>query len=87
MADPWADNSGCNDLPATCTATIGDYSACIRDEVTAFLQLVNGFPTCAMLARSNASDILTAIAGSPPASCAALMNTCPDLYPPGPLSQ
>jgi len=87
LSDPWADNPGCNELPATCTATVDEYSTCIRDEVTAFLQLVNGFPVCAMLARSNASDILTAIAGSPPASCAALMNTCPDLYPPGPLNQ
>jgi hypothetical protein len=87
LADPWADNPGCNELPATCTATVEAYSACIRDEVTAFLQLVNGFPMCAMLARSNASDILTAIAGDPPASCGALMNTCPDLYPPGPLNQ
>jgi len=87
LSDPWADNPGCNELPATCAATVDDYSACIRDEVTAFLQLVNGFPMCAMLARSNASDILTAIAGNPPASCASLMNTCPDLYPPGPLNQ
>jgi hypothetical protein len=87
LADPWADNPGCNEVPATCTATVNDYSACIRDEVTAFLQLVNGFPMCSMLARSNASDILTAIAGNPPASCAALMDTCPDLYPPGPLNQ
>lgn len=87
LSDPWADNPGCNELPASCTATVNDYSACIRDEVTAFMQLVNGFPMCAMLMRSNASDILTAIAGAPPASCAALMNTCPDLYPPGPLNQ
>jgi hypothetical protein len=87
VADPWADNPGCNELPASCTATVNDYSACIRDEVTAFLQLVNGFPMCAMLARSNASDILTAIAGNPPASCGSLMDTCPDLYPPGPLNQ
>jgi hypothetical protein len=87
LADPWADNPGCNEIPATCTATVEQYSTCIRDEVTAFLQLVNGFPVCAMLARSNASDILTAIAGDPSASCASLMNTCPDLYPPGPLNQ
>jgi hypothetical protein len=42
---------------------------------------------CAMLMRSNASEILNAIAAEPPASCASLMNTCPDLYPPAPLNQ
>ena len=85
-ADPWADNLGCNDLPATCTATVAQYSACISDEVTAFIQLVNGFPMCSALVRSNASEILNAIAGAPPASCASLMNTCPELSPPGPLN-
>jgi hypothetical protein len=86
-ADPWANNSGCNDIPATCTATIGQYSACISDEVAAFIQTVNGFPMCASLMRTDASAILNAIAADPPASCASLTNTCPDLYPPGPLTQ
>jgi hypothetical protein len=68
-ADPWADNPGCNDIPATCTATVAQYSTCISDEVTAFKQLVGGFPACSMLMRSNSSDILTAIAADPPSSC------------------
>jgi hypothetical protein len=85
--NPWSDNLGCNEIPATCTATVAQYAACIADEVTAFIQLVNGFPVCAMLMRSNASEILNAIAAEPPASCASLMNTCPDLYPPAPLNQ
>jgi hypothetical protein len=85
-ADPWADNLGCNDIPSTCAATVAQYSACISDEVAAFIQLVNGFPMCSALMRSNASDILNAIAAAPPASCASLMNTCPELSPPGPLN-
>jgi hypothetical protein len=85
-ADPWADNLGCNDIPSTCAATVAQYSACIIDEVAAFTQLVGGFPMCSMLMRSNASEILNAIAAPPPASCASLMNTCPELSPPGPLN-
>ena len=85
-ADPWADNLGCNDIPSTCTATVAQYSACISDEVSAFIQLVGGFPMCSALMRSNSSDILNAIAAPPPASCASLMNTCPELSPPGPLN-
>lgn len=85
-ADPWADNLGCNDIPSTCTATVAQYSACIIDEVAAFTQLVGGFPMCSMLMRSNASDILNAIAAPAPSSCASLMNTCPELSPPGPLN-
>jgi hypothetical protein len=85
-ADPWADNLGCNDIPSTCAATVAQYTACISDEVAAFIQLVGGFPVCSMLMRSNASEILNAIAAAPPASCASLMNTCPELSPPGPLN-
>lgn len=85
-ADPWADNLGCNDIPSTCAATVAQYSACISDEVAAFIQLVGGFPMCSMLMRSNASEILNAIAAPPPASCASLTDACPELSPPGPLN-
>jgi hypothetical protein len=86
-ADPWANNSGCSTLPTDCTATVAQYSTCISDEVTAFAQTVNGLPTCTTITMSQTSSVTDAQLASPPASCASLMNTCPDLYPPSPLSQ
>ena len=70
-ANPWADNLGCNDLPATCAATVAQYSACISDEVAAFIQLVERLPDvlgAGALERVEKSS--NAIAGAPPASCA-----------------
>jgi hypothetical protein len=85
-ADPWADNPGCNSIPSTCTATVAQYSACISAEVESFIQTVGGFPMCASLMMSGTSAIVDAQTAPPPASCASLMNTCPDLYPPSPLN-
>jgi hypothetical protein len=84
--DPWADNPGCNDIPATCTATVAEYSACISEEVTAFIQTVTGFKTCATLTRADTPSLFDVMAAPPPASCMALMNKCADLYPPNPLN-
>lgn len=86
-ADPWANNSGCNALPTDCTATVAQYSTCISDEVTAFIQTVSGLPTCTTITMSQTSSVTDAQLASPPPSCMSLMNTCPDLYPPSPLSQ
>jgi hypothetical protein len=84
--DPWATNSGCNDIPATCTATVAEYSACISDEVAVFIQSVNGFPMCASLVMSNVPAIMDAEAGgNTPASCTSLGNKCPDLTAVNPL--
>ncbi|HVV51473.1 MAG TPA: hypothetical protein VHO06_17525 [Polyangia bacterium] len=86
-ADPWANNPGCNTLPADCTATVAQYSTCISDEATAFMQTVSGLPTCATVTMSSTSSITDAQLAAPPASCASLMDACPDLYPPSPLNQ
>jgi hypothetical protein len=83
--DPWASNFGC-DIPASCTATVAAYSACIRDEVAAFLQVVDPLPVCTSLLMSDTSKIITAQTADPPASCASLMNTCPELTPASPLN-
>jgi hypothetical protein len=85
--DPWANNLGCNDLPSTCTATVAEYSACIRDQVTAFIQTVTAFPMCTALMSTDTAALFEAMAGgTPPASCASLNNACPDLFPPSPLN-
>jgi len=85
--DPWADNLGCNEIPSTCTATVAEYSACISDEVAAFIQTVGGLKTCAMLTRADTPALFEIMAAPLPASCMSLMNKCADLYPPGPLNQ
>jgi len=86
--DPWATNNGCSDLPKTCTATVADYAACIAAEVTLFTQTVGALPDCSALMMSDVSAIMDAeTGGTLPDSCASLMNSCPDLYPPTPLSQ
>jgi hypothetical protein len=82
--DPWAVNSGCNTLPTTCTATVAQYSACVTDEVASFSQAVDGLSACASLAGT--SSIIDVMVAAPPASCASLMDACPDLYPPSPLN-
>jgi len=85
-SDPWADNPGCNDIPTTCTATVAEYSTCIGDEATAFIQTVNGLKACATLTRADTPALFDVMAAPPPASCMALMNKCADLYPPSPLN-
>jgi hypothetical protein len=86
--DPWANNPGCNDIPTTCTATVAAYSACISAEAAAFVQAVNALPVCTALMTSDVSRIMDAeTGGTPPASCASLMNACADLTPPSPLNQ
>src|SRR3954463_2047797 len=79
--DPWADNLGCNDIPTTCTATVAQYTACISAEVAAFIQAVNGLPTCATLTSAGPPAVIEAETANPPASCASLADTCPELYP------
>jgi hypothetical protein len=86
QTDPWADNPGCNDIPTTCAATVAEYSSCISDEAAAFNQTVNGLKTCATLTRADTAALFDVMAAPPPASCMALMNKCPDLYPPSPLN-
>jgi len=84
--DPWANNPGCSDIPSTCTATVAEYSACISDEVAAFIPTVNGLPTCPTLT-STLPIIDAQTAGTPPASCTSLGDKCPDLSIPSPLIQ
>lgn len=85
-ANPWTNNPGCNDLPTTCTATVAQYSACIADEVSSFVQVVGTLPACTSFTMSQTGQVVDAQTANPPASCMSLMNTCPDLYPPSPLN-
>jgi hypothetical protein len=77
-------NPSCSSIPATCTATVGEYSACIAEEVTAFGQAVSGLSTCDALTRDNAIAVSDVQSAAPAPSCASLTDKCPDLYPPNP---
>ena len=80
-----ADKPGCSNIPSTCTATVAEYSACIRDEVAVFNQGVSGLPSCATALSANMSAVWEVMApGTPPASCDSLSNKCPALSQPVP---
>ena len=80
-------NNGCGDVPKNCTLTVAQYATCIADEVTEFLQTVNGFPGCTTVTMAGTSPILNALAGgNPPASCMPFADTCAALFVPNPLT-
>jgi hypothetical protein len=83
-ADAGASSQTCEAPPATCTATVSEYSACVTDDATAINSAFGSIPACSSLTRAslNAS---TADAGSgststPPASCTTLETKCPGFF-------
>lgn len=81
---PWAMNNGCGGWPMTCTATVGAYSTCIKAEIAAFTQRVNGLPSCDTLTLQTTSGVSDAMSAALPADCDALTNMCPELTVPNP---
>ena len=73
-------------VSSSCVGTVAQYSACIMDETAAFNTTVKGFPACSATKVSDISSINNAEGAMPPASCAALMNSCAPLEPPAPLT-
>ena len=71
---------------SSCIGTVAQYSACIMDETAAFNVTVQGFPACTATKVSDISPINNAEGVTPPASCASLINSCPSLDPPAPLT-
>jgi hypothetical protein len=73
----------CSDIPATCTATVAQYSTCIVDETVLFDQGVSGLVSCSMLTFANISTIYEVPDNaSQAASCMALTTMCPGFFPP-----
>lgn len=73
----------CGDPPTDCTVTVAQYSACIRDEATAFAQTVGALPACTALARTDFDAIYAAQSRTDqPASCTVLTDACPSFIPP-----
>src|SRR5688572_1884575 len=86
LADPAAalsNNPGCSDFPSGCMATVGEYSACVKDLVAVFNQTVMALSSCSTLTKQGTDGVWAALGAAPPASCT--FNTCMGLYPPNPL--
>ncbi|HEY0705498.1 MAG TPA: hypothetical protein VGG33_01805 [Polyangia bacterium] len=72
----------CDPIPANCTATVAEMSACITDSANALKQSASAIPTCASITRASlSSDAGAPGGGEPPepASCKALSAKCPSL--------
>jgi hypothetical protein len=94
-ADAGANASRCTDLlqdagtqtcdisstPATCEATVGDYTKCLNDTTTSSLQYYASFPTCSTITAASVNAFFAADGGlssgpPEPASCAMFDSTC-----------
>jgi hypothetical protein len=88
LADPataFADNPGCNSIPATCGATVAEYSTCIEALATSFNTTVDAIEECDVLTTGDQGTgaVWAATGAAPPASCT--FANCSGLYPPNPL--
>jgi len=71
-------NTNCSGIPATCTATVAQYSTCVMNEVVVFEQGANALVSCSMLTNGNlgtAYDVPMAAADAP--DCMAIKTACP----------
>ncbi|MES1206335.1 MAG: arabinofuranosidase catalytic domain-containing protein [Pseudomonadota bacterium] len=62
----------CSSIPASCPATVTQYTACISDQVAAFNAGVSALASCAAVKTSDLPSVWTLVAGDPPGSCAPL---------------
>jgi len=75
--------TSCGQIPATCTATIEQYSTCVMDQAVIFEQEANELTSCSMLTFANLStvyDVPNAASAAP--SCATLQAACPNFTVP-----
>lgn len=75
----------CFEIPTTCTATVAQFSACLRDEVALYKQRYATLPVCSALVRADLEGINQIVQDVPQAAgCLTLANVCPDYTPPVP---
>jgi hypothetical protein len=83
LADPgatWA-TPNCPDPPSSdCTATIADYSTCIRDQAAAFIQNVSTLPGCDAFTSAYWTPVWNILSADQPVSC----QFCDGWYPADP---
>ena len=71
-----AASPSCSTIPASCTVTVAQYSACITDTATAFNSGVDGLASCATATLSDEAAIWDFVTANPPDSCAPLAALC-----------
>ena len=69
----------CDPIPATCTATVAQFSACATDSLVALNQVLGAIPSCnaITLAELSSSSGTTTDTTTTPASCQAFETACP----------
>ncbi|HEX2670237.1 MAG TPA: hypothetical protein VHM25_05165 [Polyangiaceae bacterium] len=79
VAAPTMSSESCKKPDASCTATTGEYEACVNDSVKQISQLGSAVPTCDQLTIASAGALFTGgSASASPASCQAVSAKCPD---------
>lgn len=77
------ENTLCGQIPPTCTATVEQYSTCVKDEAVLFEQGAGALISCSMLTFMNLSTVYDVpTAASEAASCMAIKTACPNYSPP-----
>ena len=72
-------NTLCGQIPATCTATVAQYSTCVEDQAVVFAQEAGELTSCSTLTFGNLStvyDVPNAANAAP--SCMTLETACPN---------
>jgi len=74
----------CDPIPTSCTATVDQFSDCVRDEVTDINQALAAIPSCNTITQASLMSGASSLEAIAPQSCTDLMNACPNYYPPVP---
>ena len=87
MAAPASSNTQtCDPIPATCTATVAQLSACETDTLVAFNEVLGAIPSCntiTLAELTSSSTGTTTDTTTTPASCQAFQTACPAYSVPG----
>jgi hypothetical protein len=83
-ADAGSSSQTCDPPPATCTATVSEYSACLTDDAAAINSAFGSIPSCSSLTRASltasSADAGTGPTATTPASCTTLETKCPGFF-------
>jgi hypothetical protein len=74
----------CSKIPMPCSVTVAQYAACIADQAGAVDSGVPALANCSAVTHADLPAVWALVAGDPPASCAALTNSCAGLDVPTP---
>ena len=74
----------CDPIPATCSVTVSQYSACMTAEAAAFNKAVNGLPGCTTVTLPDLAGVWDYMTADLPDSCAPLSDKCPTYNIPAP---